>query len=168
MNDNFNEENKVDEEVVENTNNEQNEVNTPNDQQSVQNDQFNSEFYNNQNSIYDQNPDQKKPNGLGIASLVLGIVSIVTCCCYGVSIIPAIVGLVLGIIQMRKYNNGIAIAGLVTSIFGILLNIYMIFSILVAIQSYGGLQGYLDEIQRQIDEQNNSISNFVALIKNLF
>lgn len=61
-------------------------------------------------------------NGFGIASLILGICSIAICCCYGVGAIPAIIGLILGILQNQKNANGIATAGIVLGIIGILLN----------------------------------------------
>ena len=85
-----------------------------------------------------------KSNGLGIASLILGICSIAICCCYGVGAIPAIIGLILGILQNKKNANGIATAGIVLGIIGILLNaVYLIY--MVVFLSDGGLQEFIDE-----------------------
>ncbi len=83
-------------------------------------------------------------NGMGIASLILGICSIGICCCYGVGAIPAIIGLILGILQNKKNANGIATAGIILGIIGILLNaVYLIY--MVVFLSDGGLQEFIDE-----------------------
>lgn len=85
-----------------------------------------------------------KSNGMGIASLILGICSIAICCCYGVGAIPAIIGLILGILQNKKNANGIATAGIILGIIGILLNaVYLIY--MVVFLSDGGLQEFIDE-----------------------
>ena len=83
-------------------------------------------------------------NGFGIASLILGICSIAICCCYGVGAIPAIIGLILGILQNKKNANGIATAGIVLGIIGILLNAVCLIYMVVFL-SYGGLQEFIDE-----------------------
>lgn len=59
-------------------------------------------------------PDEKR--GLGIASMVLGIVAMITSCAWFLGIPCAIVGLVLGIISNNTRKNGMAIAGIVLSI----------------------------------------------------
>lgn len=83
-------------------------------------------------------------NGFGIASLILGICSIVICCCYGVGAIPAIIGLILGILQNQKNANGIATAGIVLGIIGILLNAVCLIYMVVFL-SDSGLQDIIDE-----------------------
>ena len=89
-------------------------------------------------------PNGNTANGFGIASLILGICSIAICCCYGVGAIPAIIGLILGILQNKKNANGIATAGIVLGIIGILLNaVYLIY--MVVFLSDGGLQEFIDE-----------------------
>lgn len=83
-------------------------------------------------------------NSMGIASLILGICSIAICCCYGVGAIPAIIGLILGILQNKKNANGIATAGIILGIIGILLNaVYLIY--MIVFLSDGGLQEFIDE-----------------------
>lgn len=73
-------------------------------------------------------PKTNTSNGFQIASLVLGIVSIVGCCC-GVLVLPcAVVGLILGIIGMKKAkecgaNSGMALAGIITSSVGIVIGL---------------------------------------------
>lgn len=76
---------------------------------------------------YSQPAQQGGTNVKAILALVFGILSILTCCCYGVvAIILGIVGIVMAV--MAKKDNmgqfpGMAIAGLVCSIIGILLGI---------------------------------------------
>ena len=65
--------------------------------------------------------------GLAIASMVLGILSIILCCVFGG--VLALPGLILGIISLatKRDGSGMAIAGIITSIFGLLLGILMVF-----------------------------------------
>jgi len=74
---------------------------------------------------------KKEGKGRSIASMVLGIVSVVFgCCFYYISIPCAIVGLVLGIISLRKKDDGrgMAMAGVITSIVSLALSIIVIVS----------------------------------------
>lgn len=68
--------------------------------------------------------EEKKSNGLAIASLVLGIVAIVFSF-IGLSIpfglIIGIVGIILGVMAKKKNPCGMATAGLVLSIIGTVL-----------------------------------------------
>jgi hypothetical protein len=66
--------------------------------------------------------------GLNIASMVLGIISLVLLWAWGIGIIPAIVGLVLGIVGKGKSREvgaptGMATAGIVCSIVALSINI---------------------------------------------
>lgn len=67
--------------------------------------------------------EEKKSNGLAIASLVLGIVAIVfNFIGLGiVGLILGIVGIVLGVLAKKKNPTGMATAGLVLSIIGTVL-----------------------------------------------
>ncbi|MEU3450134.1 DUF4190 domain-containing protein [Streptomyces thermolilacinus] len=66
-------------------------------------------------------------NGLGVASMVIGIVSLVMCWLYGLGIILGVLALIFGIIgrkrvQRGEANNGaMATAGIVTGAVGIVL-----------------------------------------------
>lgn len=62
-------------------------------------------------------------NGYGIASLVLGIFSVLTCALPIFGIASGIVGIVCYSKQKKYYPNGIATAGLITSIVGISLSV---------------------------------------------
>lgn len=74
--------------------------------------------------------DSSGTNGCQIAGLVLGIIGIPACCCYGVpGIIFGLIGLILAIFGNSKgRTSGVGIAALVCSIiallFGIVATIY--------------------------------------------
>ena len=78
-------------------------------------------------------PDKKGGNGMAVASLVLGILSLVFCCCGNfITMGLAATGLILGIIAQSKRSRGIAVAGNVTSAIGLVMGI-----IGVALMFYG-------------------------------
>ena len=71
-------------------------------------------------------------DGLAIASLVLGIASIImTCCITYVAIVLGIVGIVLAVQSNKKQKSGLATAGLVCSIIGIAIAVICIIITLV-------------------------------------
>ena len=83
-----------------------------------------------QQGQYDQ---PRKSNGLGIAALVLGILSLLGAFFAGVpGIVLGLIAIVLGVLGLRRVkagradNRGIAIAGLVTGILGLLLGILVL------------------------------------------
>lgn len=94
-------------------------------------------------------------NGMGIASLILGICSIAICCCYGVGAIPAIIGLILGILQNKKNANGIATAGIVLGIIGILLNVVWLIYMIIFL-SEDGLLDFVNEFSSNYEYYENS------------
>ena len=67
--------------------------------------------------------------GFGIASLVMGIISIFTSCCCGLGILFSILGIIFGCIQPQNtYGKkpGVAIAGIILSSVAILFSIFAI------------------------------------------
>ena len=94
-------------------------------------------------------------NGMGIASLILGICSIAICCCYGVGVVPAIIGLILGILQNKKNANGIATAGIVLGIIGILLNVVWLIYMIIFL-SEDGLQDFVNEFSSNYEYYEDS------------
>jgi hypothetical protein len=68
---------------------------------------------------------------LAIAALVLGILSLFTCCCWGLGILPSLAAVICGGIGLSKINQaphmhdgkGLAIAGIVCGSVGIVLAI---------------------------------------------
>lgn len=102
------------------------------DQQNYGNDANNTNNTNNYqdytNMQYQAPYGQEEPpktNGMQIASLVLGILGIPACCCYGVpGVLFGVIGLILAILGNRKIGGrGVGVAGLVCSIIAIILGI---------------------------------------------
>lgn len=77
------------------------------------------------NSPYNAPVQKPGPNGFQIASLIVGILSIV-CCCWGLfSIILAIAGIILAIVGNKKGKHGVGTGGLVCSIIGLVLAVIL-------------------------------------------
>lgn len=78
------------------------------------------------------NANQPVPgNGMGIASMVLGIVSLVLFCVWYLAIPCAIVGVILGAVAINKAKmvgakNGMATAGIVCSVIAIAIALILI------------------------------------------
>ncbi len=68
---------------------------------------------------------EQQSNGKGVASLILGIASIVLCWISIIGLASGIVGLILAIKQKKVFPNGMATAGLVTSIVGIVFSLFV-------------------------------------------
>lgn len=95
------------------------------------------------------------PNSMLI--LVLGILSIVTCCCYGIP------GLIIGVIAFilarnadkmyredpdlyEGYNN--VKAGKVMALIGIILSLLFIIAIIITFSVYGGAEGVQEALEQ--------------------
>lgn len=71
----------------------------------------------------------KKKLGLGIASLVLGILSLICCWFWGIGIIFGIIAFVLGLVAAIKgcqSGRGLGVAGLILGFVGIVLGTYFL------------------------------------------
>lgn len=124
--------------------------------QSYQQPTANPSPYNYNNTYSTPNtPLTNNNNSMGIASLILGICSIAICCCYGVGAIPAIIGLILGILQNKKNANGIATAGIVLGIIGILLNVVWLIYMIIFL-SEDGLQDFVNEFSSNYEYYEDS------------
>lgn len=102
---------------------------------------FNPEF--NQQNF--NNSGKGQGVGLGIASMVLGIVSIVLSCVWYVCVPAGVVSIILAIVQMIKNEKkGMAIAGIICSVIGIILAIVMVLGA-VALLSSGAFADAMKE-----------------------
>lgn len=84
-------------------------------------------FNNEQNNMYEEYSveptvevaEEKQSDALAIISLVMGILSIILCCCYGIGIVFGIAGIICGAVAKKKgQSKGLALAGLICSIVG--------------------------------------------------
>lgn len=75
----------------------------------------------NVNPMQNPNQVQAKVNGLNIAALVLGIVSLVLWCVWFISIPCAILSLIFGIIGVKKVGKGLALTGIITGAIALVL-----------------------------------------------
>jgi hypothetical protein len=96
-------------------------------------------------------------SGLSIASMVLGIVSLVLFCFWYVSIPCAIIAIVLGFIARGKVKagtggaGGMAMAGIVCASISILLAVLLVAGVL-AFLGLGGTK-VLEDMQRELEKQ---------------
>ena len=93
-------------------------------------------------SEFNQNDYQKGPqdekSGLAIASMILGIVSVVLSCLWYIAGPCGLIGLILGIIsKVKKYGGkGFSTAGIILSVIGMLLCIVIIIVAVVFVLNY--------------------------------
>lgn len=145
---------------------------------------MNNEFNFQSNPYGGFEPAQKKPqNSYAIASLVLGIVSVVTCCCCcvetlgliltGVSALLAIVFAFLS----KKNNDGKmdvkAVAGLILGIVGIVMLLILLVSIVGTYALLGSMTeaemlNYLEENLKPLMEDEATYNEFVEAIKTIY
>ncbi len=93
---------------------------------------------------YDGEGETGKANGMQIASLVLGILSIVLACCTSyIGSVFGIVGLILAILGNKQGKHGIGTAGFVCSIVGIVIGIIMTIIGALALASLGSINNLL-------------------------
>ena len=104
-----------------------------------------NEGFDNQYPNMNMNGDGNK--GMAIAAMILGIVSIVLCCIWYISIIAGVVAIVLGIMYNKKNGKcGMATAGIVCGIIGMILAIALIVIAALGLAALGGmaaLEGYM-------------------------
>ena len=127
--------------------------------------------------------EKKNKNGYAIASLVLGIVSVVTCCCCcvetlglimtGVSALLAIVFAFLS----KKNNDGKmdvkAVAGLILGIVGIVMLLILLVSIVGTYALLGSMTeaemlNYLEENLKPLMADEATYNEFVEAIKTIY
>ena len=74
-------------------------------------------------------------NSFGIASVVLGVVGAVL----GVLVVPiifSVLGLIFGVVQYRREKNAWAIWGVIVSILGIIISVYIIWQLATALSQF--------------------------------
>jgi len=88
-------------------------------------------------------PEQRSARSMAIAGMVLGILALVFCWFFWLSLPLGIVGMILSIVAIKRYEfvqpiggeKGMAVAGLVCSIIGLLVGIILIIVVIAAVSS---------------------------------
>lgn len=100
-------------------------------------------------------PPQKPVNGLAIAALVTGLISMCCCFCPFLSLLCAIAGLITSILSRKNGGmNAMAIAGLITSIIGLIIAAFMIMCIVYVMsnpEQYQQFTEFWDEYYRMLE-----------------
>ena len=78
-----------------------------------------------QNSYQPQQEPPKQTNVLAIVGMILGIISILAGCCGWYSLFLGIPGIICSILARKHGKSGMATAGIVCSVIGIILGILM-------------------------------------------
>ncbi len=98
---------------------------------------------------------------MGVASLVLGIISLIMSLIPGLGIffcITAVIGIILGIISLcKKLDKGKSIAGIITSSLAIIITVIYIIGMALVL---GGENGLIEQIRR---EQGNFIDSLETI-----
>ncbi len=84
------------------------------------------------------NGQPQESKGLSVASMILGIVSVVLFCFWYLSIPCAILAIIFGVMGKKKGGKGMAKAGLILGIIAIVLVILVIVGLAAFITSFSG------------------------------
>lgn len=97
--------------------------------------------------VVEQTTQSNGGSGFAIASMILGILSVISCCLWWVSVLFAVVGLILAIIAIVKKKDGkaFAIAGLVLAIVALIMTALFTAGVLASIP-------LLDEIMKNLPD----------------
>ncbi len=128
-------------------------------QQAYQNEQSQPNAY--QQAYYGQTKAKGTGTGFGIASLVLGILSIFTFACC-INYILAVLAIIFGIVQIVKNEKkGLAIGGIVTAVISIIVGI--LFTMFFAVNITENMKDpdspfyqYLEEYEQKMEEGADS------------
>ena len=74
---------------------------------------------------------ERKNSAMPVASLTLGIISILSALFYYVTLPTGILGLIFGIKSYREYKSKLGLAGLITSIVGLSLFVFIYISLII-------------------------------------
>ena len=100
-----------------------------------------------------QTPVQPQSNGMAVGALICGILGILlSCCLWYISIPLSIVGLVLGILVLKKKKGGksLAIIGIVLCAISILIGIFVAI-VVIAVFTNPEFSSMYDEILREFE-----------------
>lgn len=115
-------------------------------------------------------PAPQRNNGMAIASLIVGILSIPACFGYGLGLVMGIVAIVLGVLARKKVKlgqagqGGLALGGIITGIVGVVLGAIFLAMVVFAFGMFGSAISdcatISDPIQQQQCIEDNVSSSF--------
>jgi len=90
-----------------------------------------------------------------VLSLILGIVSIICCCVWWIGVVCGVASIAFAIVSRVSlgYFDGLSIAGLITSIFGLMFGIFIIILEFIIVNSPEYAE-FLKEVKRLAEEEN--------------
>ena len=90
-----------------------------------------------------------------VLSLILGIVSIICCCVWWIGVVCGVASIAFAIVSRVSlgYFDGLSIAGLITSIFGLMFGIFIIILEFIIVNSPEYAE-FLKEVKRFAEEEN--------------
>lgn len=104
-------------------------------------------------------------DGFCIASLVLGIVGFLLGCCYGIGILPAIPGLIFGILGLRRTSRTgrkgkeLSVAGIVLSSAAIVLAIVTICMVVYSVIMLQNNPDLLNDFNRMVNNYRSQMGS---------
>ena len=105
-------------------------------------------------------PDAAHPtSGMAVGALICGILSIIFGCCCGVGILPAIIGMILALVD-RKRNagfGGVALAGLICSIIGGAISLLLLVSTVAVIVGTASDPEFMSIYQSMLEAEEEII-----------
>ncbi len=98
--------------------------------------------------------ERPKTQGWSVASMVLGILSVVCCCCFFPigGVVFAVAAIVLSAVSCQSlgYFDGMAIAGLILGIFGMIFSIMAIITVILTNGDF--FKQFYEEFQKNMDQ----------------
>lgn len=83
----------------------------------------------------------KDKKGFSIAALVLGIIAIVLCCIWYISIPCGILAIIFGVLGIKSSKKGMSIAGVTTGTIGLIISLIIFFALIVLGMLVGFAEG---------------------------
>lgn len=90
-----------------------------------------------------QNSRSNETTGLGVASLVMGILTLLTLCCFfPLAPIFGIIGIILYVIDRKNSSSGVSKAGFICSLIGTILSVLVIIFVVVIVVIAAAMPAY--------------------------
>ncbi|MBQ8231607.1 MAG: DUF4190 domain-containing protein [Lachnospiraceae bacterium] len=100
-----------------------------------------------QNPYQPQQEPPKQTNVLAIVGMILGIISILAGCCGWYSLFLGIPGIICSILARKQGKSGMATAGIVCSVIGIILGILMTVLAVAIVGIFSSIPEYQELLQ---------------------